>query len=69
MHSSSKREPSATATGTVAALVAAWAQLVGLVSFELFGQFNRVVEDRDTFFAHAVRRLADSVGLLPAPGA
>ncbi|MFJ6938792.1 TetR/AcrR family transcriptional regulator [Streptomyces sp. NPDC101132] len=53
----------------VAALVAAWAQLVGLVSFELFGQFNRVVEDRDTFFAHAVRRLADSVGLLPAPGA
>ncbi|WP_405761466.1 MULTISPECIES: TetR/AcrR family transcriptional regulator [unclassified Streptomyces] len=46
-----------------AALVAAWAQLVGLISFELFGQFNRVVEDRDTFFAHAVGQLAHGVGL------
>lgn len=46
-----------------AALVAAWAQMVGLVSFELFGQFNRVVEDRDTFFAHAVDQLAQGVGL------
>ncbi|MEU6864139.1 TetR/AcrR family transcriptional regulator [Streptomyces sp. NPDC046876] len=46
-----------------AALVAAWAQLVGLVSFELFGQFNRVVEDRDTFFTHATAQLAHMVGL------
>ncbi|MEU6758169.1 TetR/AcrR family transcriptional regulator [Streptomyces sp. NPDC046685] len=46
-----------------AALVAAWAQLVGLVSFELFGQFNRVVEDRAGFFAHAVGQLAQGVGL------
>ncbi|MDD9376194.1 TetR/AcrR family transcriptional regulator [Streptomyces sp. ZAF1911] len=46
-----------------AALVAAWAQLVGLISFELFGQFNRVVEDRDTFFAHAAGQLAHGVGL------
>ncbi len=48
-----------------AALVAAWAQLVGLVSFELFGQFNRVVEDRETFFAHAADQLAYAVGLTP----
>ncbi|MFF3608878.1 TetR/AcrR family transcriptional regulator [Streptomyces sp. NPDC002463] len=47
------------------ALVAAWAQLFGLVSFELFGQFQRVVEDRDTFFAAAARRLGQDVGLLP----
>ncbi|WP_371614611.1 TetR/AcrR family transcriptional regulator [Streptomyces sp. NBC_00454] len=46
-----------------AALVAAWAQLAGLVSFELFGQFNRVVEDRDTFFTHAAGQLAHGVGL------
>ncbi|MEU9251836.1 TetR/AcrR family transcriptional regulator [Streptomyces sp. NPDC048270] len=46
-----------------AALVAAWAQLVGLVSFELFGQFNRVVEDRAGFFAHAAGQLAHGVGL------
>ncbi|MHB9755480.1 TetR/AcrR family transcriptional regulator [Streptomyces sp. BYX5S] len=47
----------------VAALVAAWAQLFGLVGFELFGQFHRVVEDRSAFFAHAVTRLAGDVGL------
>lgn len=46
-----------------AALVAAWAQLVGLVSAELFGQFNRVVEERDAFFAHAAGQLAHAVGL------
>ncbi|WP_369269404.1 TetR/AcrR family transcriptional regulator [Streptomyces sp. R11] len=48
---------------TVAALIAAWAQLFGLVGFELFGQFHRVVEDRETFFRHAVGRLAQEVGL------
>ena len=48
---------------TVAALVAAWAQLYGLVGFELFGQFHRVVEDREPFFRHAVTGLAHGVGL------
>jgi len=46
------------------ALVAAWAQLYGLVGFELFGQFNRVVEDRETFFRYAVSRIAHGVGLV-----
>lgn len=49
---------------TVAAFVAAWAELFGLVGFELFGQFNRVVEDRETFFRHAAERLAHGVGLV-----
>ncbi|MFF5160963.1 TetR/AcrR family transcriptional regulator [Streptomyces sp. NPDC000348] len=48
----------------VATMVAAWAQLFGLIGFELFGQFNRVVEDRDTFFRHAVGQLAHTVGLV-----
>ncbi|MER6238229.1 TetR/AcrR family transcriptional regulator [Streptomyces clavifer] len=48
----------------VAALVAAWAQLFGLISFEVFGQFTRVVEERDPFFRRASRELARSVGLL-----
>ncbi|MFG3201211.1 TetR/AcrR family transcriptional regulator [Streptomyces sp. NPDC048192] len=48
---------------TAAALVAAWAQLFGLVSFELFGQFTNVVEDRAAFFRHAAARLARQVGL------
>ncbi|CAL9620174.1 hypothetical protein SUDANB132_05848 [Streptomyces sp. enrichment culture] len=47
----------------VVAMVAVWAQLFGLIGFELFGQFNRVVEDRDTFFRHAVGHLAHTVGL------
>ncbi|MFC5721578.1 TetR/AcrR family transcriptional regulator [Streptomyces gamaensis] len=50
-----------------AALVAAWAQLFGLIGFELFGQFNQVVEAREAFFAHAVRGLAQQIGL-PAEG-
>ncbi|MEU8761360.1 TetR/AcrR family transcriptional regulator [Streptomyces sp. NPDC048659] len=48
------------------ALVAAWAELFGLVSFELFGQFHNVVEDRDAFFAASAERLGREVGLLPA---
>ncbi|MFF9064379.1 TetR/AcrR family transcriptional regulator [Streptomyces sp. NPDC014891] len=47
------------------ALVAAWSQLFGLVSFEVFGHFHNVVEDRETFFATAARRLGQDVGLLP----
>ncbi|MFF2847841.1 TetR/AcrR family transcriptional regulator [Streptomyces sp. NPDC058001] len=45
------------------ALVASWAQLYGLVGFEVFGQFDQVVEDRDAFFTYAVTRLAHGVGL------
>ena len=48
----------------VMALVAAWAQLYGLIGFEVFGQFNRVVEDRETFFRHAVAQLGHGVGLV-----
>ena len=52
----------------VTALVAAWAQLYGLIGFELFGQFNRVVEDREPFFRHAADQLAHGVGLVfPQP--
>ncbi|MGX1882914.1 TetR/AcrR family transcriptional regulator [Streptomyces sp. NPDC055287] len=52
----------------VAALVAAWSQLFGLISFELFGQFNRIVEDRDTFFEHSAVGLAHAVGLIGGSG-
>ncbi|UUN25333.1 TetR/AcrR family transcriptional regulator [Streptomyces sp. FIT100] len=48
----------------VVALVAAWSQLFGMISFELFGQFHRVVEERDAFFAHAAGRLARDAGLV-----
>ncbi|WMX48254.1 TetR/AcrR family transcriptional regulator [Streptomyces roseicoloratus] len=51
----------------VATLVSTWAQLFGLISFEVFGQFNNIVEDRDTFFANAAERLGRESGLLPKP--
>jgi AcrR family transcriptional regulator len=54
--------------GLTTALVAAWAELYGLVNFELFGQFHRIVEDREPFFRHAVERLARGVGLADAQG-
>ncbi|MFG2893391.1 TetR/AcrR family transcriptional regulator [Streptomyces sp. NPDC048248] len=49
-----------------ARLVAAWAQLFGLLSFELFGQFNGVIEARTEFFDQSVLQLARGVGL-PTP--
>jgi AcrR family transcriptional regulator len=48
---------------TIAALVAAWAQVFGIVSFEVFGQFNRVVEARGEFFDQAAAALAAQVGI------
>ncbi|QXE38236.1 TetR/AcrR family transcriptional regulator [Streptomyces sp. GMY02] len=51
-----------------AALVAAWAQLFGLISFEVFGQFNDVVVARDELFTQSTRRLAHEVGLLATTG-
>jgi AcrR family transcriptional regulator len=54
----------------IAAMVAAWAQLFGIVSFEVFGQFNQVVEARGEFFEQAAATLATQVGLRPGgPGA
>lgn len=47
----------------VVGLVAAWAQLFGLINFELFGQFNNVVDARDEFFDHAVDALAHQAGI------
>jgi AcrR family transcriptional regulator len=44
-------------------LVAAWAQLFGLISFELFGHFNRVVEAREQFFERAAAGLARQAGI------
>ncbi|MGW2595431.1 TetR/AcrR family transcriptional regulator [Streptomyces sp. NPDC001515] len=52
--------------GAAAPLVAAWSQLFGLLSFELFGQFQGVVEDREVFFRHAAAELGRTVGLLGA---
>ncbi|SOD60461.1 transcriptional regulator, TetR family [Streptomyces zhaozhouensis] len=53
---------------TLAAVLAAWAQLLGLVSTELFGQFNGAVTARERFFEHAATRLGRSVGLPPPTG-
>jgi AcrR family transcriptional regulator len=47
---------------TAAALIA-WSGLFGLVSFELFGQFENVVTDRAAFFDHAVACLGRLTGV------
>jgi AcrR family transcriptional regulator len=36
----------------------AWAQLFGTLTFELFGQYENVIGDRDEFFDHQMRRTA-----------
>ena len=48
---------------TIARLVAAWTQLFGTISFELFGQYVGSVDPSDTFFSYTADRMADFVGL------
>jgi len=43
--------------------VIAWTQLIGMISFELFGQFVGSFEPADALFAHTVAQFATFVGL------
>ncbi len=47
----------------IAAALASWSALFGMLSFELFGQFENVITDRDAFFAHAMTCQGKLVGL------
>jgi AcrR family transcriptional regulator len=38
--------------------IGAWVQLFGLISFELFGHFNQVIDDPDAWFVHELHRQA-----------
>ena len=42
-----------------------WTALFGLISFELFGHTNNVVEDHEGFFTDATDRMATLLGLPP----
>ncbi|MFI7425674.1 TetR/AcrR family transcriptional regulator [Micromonospora sp. NPDC049836] len=43
--------------------MAGWTQLFGLISFELFGRFNRMLPHRDEYFDHQTALMADLIGL------
>lgn len=51
----------------LAGALMAWTQVFGMVSFELFGQLVGSVDPSDDFFTYAVERVADQLGLEPAP--
>ena len=51
------------APGLAVPAVVAWTQLYGTVGFELFGQYENLVLDRDTYFDHVADAAAASVGL------
>lgn len=53
----------------VARALVAWAQLCGMVGFELAGNLDGAVESADAFFACAVEQLAGLLGLPEAPPA
>ncbi len=40
-----------------------WIHLFGAVSFELFGQLNNVITEREAYFDYQMRLLADLIGL------
>jgi len=43
--------------------VMVWTQVVGSISFELFGHLENVVHDFDTYFEHQMRLIAADLGL------
>jgi AcrR family transcriptional regulator len=45
------------------AAMTSWVQLFGIVSFELFGQFNNVIDARAEFFTGQLELMADLIGL------
>ncbi|GIH29252.1 TetR family transcriptional regulator [Acrocarpospora phusangensis] len=47
----------------VSRAIIAWTGLYGMISFELFGQFNNVITHRTEFFDHNMRALAAFLGL------
>ena len=51
----------------VARAVAAWTQLFGQISFELFGQLQGVVEDPAALFDQSVAVMQGVIGLRPSP--
>jgi AcrR family transcriptional regulator len=42
-----------------------WTQLFGLVSFEVFGRLDTLIEDRPAYFEHQILVLGDLAGLAP----
>lgn len=53
----------------LARVLVAWTQLYGMISFELFGHLVGSADPADAFFAFAVDRMADLVGLPATTGA
>ncbi len=52
----------------VAGAISAWAQLFGMISFELFGHFVGSVDPADDFFEFEIAALADRLGLRSPAG-
>jgi AcrR family transcriptional regulator len=55
--------------GAILVGLSTWMGLFGAISFEVFGQLNNVIDNRDAMFAAVVDHLADGVvGTLPQRG-
>jgi hypothetical protein len=49
--------------GTLARGMTGWAQLFGVLSFELFGRFANTIEELDAYFEHQMTVMADLMRL------
>ena len=56
------------ADDTILALLLAWTQLFGLLTFELFGQTRNFVHDDEQLFADAAATMAQLLGLSVSSG-
>lgn len=58
-----QQRPPALAEEHLARCLAGWSQLFGLVNFEVFGRLEQVIDDREPYFDHQMRMMADLAGL------
>ena len=47
--------------------IMAWTQLIGVISFELFGHLHNVIGEVDAYFDHQMRNVGRDLGFAPAP--
>jgi AcrR family transcriptional regulator len=56
-------------TANLVAAIAAWSQMYGLITFELFGQTRGMTEHREELFRATIELMCDTVGLRRPPRA
>ncbi|WP_068017537.1 TetR/AcrR family transcriptional regulator [Nocardia mexicana] len=58
-----EQRPGAISEARLDRVLAAWTQLFGVISFEVFGRLDLLIENPDSYFDHQMALMADMAGL------